>query len=60
MVIYGIRNVNEKTIPLSDYLKESSEERTTEILSSFSCPENQDIETFLKNNAISFTKQGIA
>ncbi|GHU61552.1 hypothetical protein AGMMS49983_01460 [Clostridia bacterium] len=47
-------------VTLSNYLEQNTEERTTEILSSFSCPDNQDIENFLKNNAVSFSKQGIA
>lgn len=36
------------------------EERIKKILSSFSCPLNPDVETFLKNSAIPYERQGIS
>ena len=36
------------------------EERTKELLSKFSCPMNEDVETFLRSKAIEFARQGIA
>ena len=36
------------------------EEKCQNILSSFHCPLNQDVENFLHNKAISFTKQYLA
>lgn len=36
------------------------EQRTKELLSKFSCPLNQDVETFLRAKAIEFSRQGIA
>lgn len=47
-------------ILLSDMIFELGEEQTKKILSRFSCPKNPDVEKFLKNSAIVFSKQGIA
>lgn len=53
MVGYGIVN-------LKELIKEVGEDQTKEILSNFSCPLNKDVEYFLRNKAIEFSKQGIA
>lgn len=45
---------------LSDMLEELGENETKKILSEFSCPKNNDVETFLKKKAIMFSKQGVA
>lgn len=45
---------------LSDMLEELGEELVKEILSSFSCPKNKDVENFLRNKAIEFSKRGFA
>ena len=47
-------------VNLKEMTKELGEEGVSEILSSFSCPINSDIEKFIKKNAIMFSKQGIA
>ncbi len=49
-------------INLSDILLDSElgEEAAKKLLSSFSCPLNPDVEYFLHNTAIEFTKQGIS
>lgn len=48
-------------LSLSDILNEQGEDFCREILSTFSCPKNRDVEKFLtKRSAIDFTKQGIA
>ena len=46
-------------INLSDILLDSElgEEAAKKLLSSFSCPLNPDVEYFLHNTAIEFTKQ---
>lgn len=49
-----------KVISLNGLLEQLGEERTKEILSSFSCPLNFDVENFLKNKAIVFDKQSIS
>lgn len=36
------------------------EQKTAEILSDFSCPSNEDVETFLRRKAILFAKNGFA
>lgn len=36
------------------------EEQTKELLSKFSCPLNEDVESFLRQKAIEFAKQGLA
>lgn len=51
----GYRIVNLKHV-----IDEFGEDRTKAILSEFSCPLNQDMEKFIKEKAIEFTKQGLA
>lgn len=41
-------------------LKHIGEDRTKSILSNFMCPQNKDVDEFLKYKAIEFSKQGIA
>lgn len=45
---------------LSDMLEQLGEDATKSILSSFSCPMNQDIEDFIKHKAIEFSKRTTA
>ncbi len=49
-------------INLRDILRDESlgESAAKDVLSSFSCPLNPDVEYFLKNTAIEFTKQSIS
>ena len=48
-------------LSLSDIIEEKGEDFCREILSSFSCPKNGDVERFLtKRSAIDFAKQGIS
>jgi hypothetical protein len=47
-------------VSLKTFCKRYDEDRVREILSSFSCPKNYDVEHFLKENAIDFLKKGIA
>lgn len=47
-------------VNLSNMLEELEEEEVKKILSSFSCLLNKDVEEFLKNKAIEFSKQGLA
>ena len=49
-----------KEINLSTLIEEIGEERTKEIFADYSCPRNADIEMFLHEKAILFSKQGIA
>ena len=53
MTGYGLVN-------LKEMIQEVGEERTKEVLSTFSCPLNKDVEYFLHSKAIEFAKQGIA
>lgn len=41
-------------------IEEIGEQKTKQLLSDFSCPQNTDVENFLKTTAIEFSKQGIA
>lgn len=45
--------------PLLDMIEQLGEEPVKKILSDFSCPRNKDVEYFLKNRAIEFSKQKI-
>lgn len=45
---------------LRDLLAELGEERTSEILSAFECPLNLDVQSFLREKAILFSKHGYA
>lgn len=47
-------------VNLNDTINTTAEERIDEILSSYSCPLNRDVEYFLKNKAKEFSKQRIA
>lgn len=47
-------------IKLNDMLEEIGEEDTKSILSYFSCPQNKDVETFLKTKAILFSQRGLS
>lgn len=45
---------------LHDLLAELGEERTSEILSAFECPLNPDVQSFLREKAILFSRHGYA
>ena len=47
-------------INLADLLTELGEDRTKSILLAYCCPMNEDVEYFLKDKAIEFSKQGLA
>ncbi len=47
-------------VNLCDMISQLGEERTKNILSSFSCPLNPDVEEFLKFKAIEFSKRDLA
>ena len=49
-----------KIINLKDIYNNLGEERTKEILSDYKCELNQDVEYFLKEKAIEFSKQDIS
>ena len=49
-----------KEINLSILMDEIGEEQTKALLADYSCPRNEDIEDFLHNKAILFSRQGIA
>lgn len=49
-----------RVVNLSLLIDELGEEFTKEVLSTFSCPLNKDVEYFLEKKAISFAKQGWA
>lgn len=49
-----------QNVSLIDALNKSGESAVQEALSSFSSPQNRDIENFLKHSAIQFAKQNIA
>lgn len=49
-----------KIVNLKMMLEEVGEELTKKLLSNFSCPLNEDVETFLKQKAISFSMQGFS
>ena len=49
-----------KIINLKDIYNNLGEERTKEILSNYKCKLNQDVEYFLKEKAIEFSKQDIS
>ena len=49
-----------KEVNISVLLEEIGEEETKKILADYSCPLNADIEDFIHNKAILFSKQGIA
>lgn len=45
---------------LQTIISELGEDRAKSILSDFSCPKNRDVEDFLKNKAIEFSKQSLS
>ncbi len=49
-------------VNLKDILedKQLGENEAKRLLTQFSCPQNLDVELFLKNSAIEFTKQGLS
>lgn len=47
-------------VNIADMLTELGEKQTKAILSEFSCPMNGDVEDFIRNKAIEFSKQGLA
>lgn len=47
-------------INLCDLIDSLGESKVKSILSSFSSPQNEDVEFFIKNKAIEFSKQGLA
>lgn len=49
-----------KVVNLMDLINVKGESFTKEILSSFSCPLNADVEKFLKSSSIPFAQQGVA
>ena len=49
-----------KVISLNDLVEQLGEERVDSILSSFSCPLNEDVEQFLRTKAKEFDKQSIS
>ena len=60
----NIPELNQKThfveINLSELLEQLGEDRAKAILSSFSCPLNADVERFLRDKAIEFSKRGFS
>lgn len=49
-----------KIVNLNTMIEEIGEEAVKSYLSCFSCPQNQDVEMFLKQKAIEFAKQGLS
>lgn len=49
-----------KIINLNYMISELGEEKSKEILSNFCCPQNKDVQEFLKIKAIEFSKRGLA
>lgn len=49
-----------KIVNLKLMIDELGEEHTKQLLSKFSCPLNEDVETFLHQKAIIFSKQGFS
>lgn len=49
-----------KQFVLKEMIEQLGEERVKAILSNFSCPQNLDVEKFIKDKAIEFSKQNIA
>lgn len=49
-----------KLVNLNILIEEIGEEATKGYLSCFSCPQNQDVEMFLRQKAIEFAKQGLS
>ncbi len=49
-----------KLVNLKIMLEALGEEQTKQLLSNFSCPLNEDVESFLRRKAIEFSKQGFS
>lgn len=49
-----------KKIVLRDMIEQLGEDKVKDILSNFSCPQNPDVENFIRHKAIEFSKQNIA
>ena len=47
-------------VNLQNMLEELGKDRVETILSGFSCPQNEEVEYFLKRKAILFSQQGFA
>lgn len=47
-------------VPLNLLIEELGEDKARDMLSGFSCPLNNDIESFLRRKAIEFEKQGLS
>ena len=47
-------------VNLKEIIDELGEDRAKSILADFVCPLNKDVEYFLKNKAIEFSKQGLS
>ena len=48
------------TINLLDIIDDADEDTTRSVLASYSCPLNQDVESFVRDKAVDFARQGIA
>lgn len=46
-------------VNLREMISNLGEDKVKDILSDFSCPLNKDVELFLRNKAIEFSKQGM-
>lgn len=44
-------------VNILDYMELIGEESVVDVLSSFSCPKNKEIENFVRNNAVEFAKR---
>lgn len=57
-----MQNKNEQSefveLKLMDVVQQFGEEEVKEILSNFSCPRNLDVEKFIREDAIAFSKNG--
>ena len=49
-----------KIVNLKLMVEELGEEKTKDLLSAFHCPQNEDVEDFLRVKAIEFARQGLA
>lgn len=49
-----------KVVNLKLMVEELGEERTKELLSSFSCPLNEDVENFFTQKAVEFSKRSLS
>jgi hypothetical protein len=56
----GRRELSYKIVNIIDLCEEIGEDRGAYLLSSFCCPQNTDIEKFLRIKAVGFSRQGIA